>query len=109
MVICGLSEPFVDPVWKQVVNLGEPLDALPTERLKQDQPSLKWSERLIQRSLCRQPDVLAGALGVTTPKDVFALREVKHIDLYLLVDKALHLLEVKKPKDSATLKDAGNR
>jgi hypothetical protein len=69
--------------------------ALPTEPITFEYPS--WPESQIERSLLKQPEILAEALRVTSPPDgLLALRQVARIDLYLRVGQELHLLELKK-------------
>jgi hypothetical protein len=94
MVICTLSEPFVDGAWKEIVAL-EPLATLPNEDLAPDAPA--WEERVIEVSLLRRPGILATAIGIPPPHDILALKQVWRIDLYLRVNGGLHLFEVKKP------------
>src|SRR5262245_37213586 len=59
----------------------------------------KWSERILEWSLLRAPEVLARAVGVYGPVPDVALKQVSHIDLYFTLRRALHLVEVKKPSE----------
>jgi len=93
MLICALSEPFLDGAWKEVVQF-DPVEAAPCSRLLPESP--RWKERVIEVSLLRRPEVLARAIG-RSGTDILALKQVWRIDLYLRVDGSLHLFEVKKP------------
>jgi hypothetical protein len=101
MIICRIGDPIVVEGWKRVVEI-EPCAALPKGQLRPEQP--EWSESLLERSLLRRPAVLANALGVRTPDNILALRQVARIDLYLRHSTGLHLLELKKPTEHANAK-----
>jgi AraC-like DNA-binding protein len=58
-----------------------------------------WSERILESSLLRAPEVLARAVGVYGPVPDVALKQVSQIDLYFTLRRALHLVEVKKPSE----------
>ena len=95
MITCMIDGPAVLDRWKRIclLDVCEP----GTDRLAPECPD--WSERLIENSFLRQPQLLARVLGVDPSEDVLALKQVARIDLYLRSESGLHLLEVKKPTE----------
>jgi hypothetical protein len=96
MIVCSVKGPTFVEGWKEILDL-EILQSLPAGPLRPEQPG--WRERVIEMSFLRHPEIFLRAAGVAVPKRVLALRQVYGIDLYLRLDAALHLIEVRGPAE----------
>jgi hypothetical protein len=94
MVICAVQGPSEVGPWKQICSF-EQLQSL--SRVKAV-PHPAWRERVIENALLRQPEVLAGAVGIAPTERSVVLKQVNDVDLYLRTDAGLHLFEVKPPR-----------
>lgn len=95
MVICDVGEPKIVEGWRRKVFDLSPRLSMPSGPIEPEQPV--WSERRVEHSLLRNPEVLVRLLRLKSP-DILSLGQVAEIDLYLRSENSLHLLELKGPK-----------
>ena len=104
MIICRVCDPVAVAGWRPVCDIEE-CTSLPTGPVAFEYPT--WRESVVERSLARQPELLAKAVrAAADPNGMIVLRQVARIDLYLRVGRQLHLIELKRPTGYRKWKDA---
>jgi hypothetical protein len=95
MISCTVCDPVAGAGWRRVCELEE-CTTLASGLVTLEYPA--WSESVVERSLLKQPTLLAKAVRAPTSENgLIALSQVARIDLYLRVGRQLHLIELKRP------------
>src|SRR5215204_5447963 len=107
MIICRVGPSRIIPQFARPVFELTRLQRLPPGPLVEDRAG--WSERRLECSLLRQPELLASLVDPRLTAKPAAARQVLKVDLVLRFGGALHLLELKKPNQHLQFRSAANQ